>query len=501
MKKNDPRGWIPQVEHLLVDPGLSVHIAGLSRPLAARTIAQVLDALRGQLSTPNAPESLDQREVRRIALEECRKALEKKSRRALTKVFNGTGVVLHTNLGRSPIPPALWEAVRDVNTGYSNLEFDVETGQRGLRGGLAPELLATLVGAEAGLAVNNNAAAVLLILKAFAKGREVIVSRGEAVQIGGGFRIPDILALSGAVLKEVGTTNITTTQDYLNAISPDTAAILLVHSSNFVLRGFTEKPSLSALSKALPPTILRIVDQGSGSTTEELESEPSAAGLLRAGADLVCFSGDKLLGGPQAGLIVGRADLIATLSRHPLMRAFRPGKIILSLLEANLLAKLGGGAPSVPETSASGIAALGSAAQKALALSAEPGLKTLRSLARKITRTLPKDRIALLRSRGALGGGSTPDQTFPSLALGISPLRSAESLSAGLRQAPLPLVARIENEKIIIDLITLADEDPRQVADTIAFALEHELERENESEGAKTAKHAERRRSRPGGSS
>jgi seryl-tRNA(sec) selenium transferase len=235
--------------------------------LAARTIAQVLDALRGQLSTPNAPESLDQREVRRIALEECRKALEKKSRRALTKVFNGTGVVLHTNLGRSPIPPALWEAVRDVNTGYSNLEFDVETGQRGLRGGLAPELLATLVGAEAGLAVNNNAAAVLLILKAFAKGREVIVSRGEAVQIGGGFRIPDILALSGAVLKEVGTTNITTTQDYLNAISPDTAAILLVHSSNFVLRGFTEnlpfrpfpKPclrpyyALSIRDRAVPP--------------------------------------------------------------------------------------------------------------------------------------------------------------------------------------------------------------------------------------------------------
>ena len=500
MKKNDPRGWIPQVEHLLVDPGLSVHIAGLSRPLAARTIAQVLDALRGQLSTPNAPESLDQREVRRIALEECRKALEKKSRRALTKVFNGTGVVLHTNLGRSPIPPALWEAVRDVNTGYS---ISIRCGNRpaGPPRRLGPGASGDPRRSRGRLAVNNNAAAVLLILKAFAKGREVIVSRGEAVQIGGGFRIPDILALSGAVLKEVGTTNITTTQDYLNAISPDTAAILLVHNSNFALRGFTEKPSLSALSKALPPTILRIVDQGSGSTTEELESEPSAAGLLRAGADLVCFSGDKLLGGPQAGLIVGRADLIATLSRHPLMRAFRPGKIILSLLEATLLAKLGGGAPSVPETSASGIAALGSAAQKALALSAEPGLKTLRSLARKITRTLPKDRIALLRSRGALGGGSTPDQTFPSLALGISPLRSAESLSAGLRQAPLPLVARIENEKIIIDLITLADEDPRQVADTIAFALEHELERENESEGAKTAKHAERRRSRPGGSS
>jgi L-seryl-tRNA(Ser) seleniumtransferase len=471
MKKIDPRAWIPQVESLLILPEFAGFIQRLSRPVASRTISLTLDSLRQELVGAPASEALDQEAVRTLAVEECRKALGRKNRQGLQKVLNGTGVVLHTNLGRSPIPKALWDAVREVNTGYSNLEFNLERGERGGRGGLAAELLAALCGAEAALAVNNNAAAMLLVLEAFCKGKEVIVSRGEAVQIGGGFRIPDILALSGARLKEVGTTNITTTQDYLNAVGPETAAALLVHSSNFALRGFTEKPSLSELSKALPEDILRVVDQGSGSTVEGLESEPSAGSLLRSGADLVCFSGDKILGGPQAGLIVGRADLIAILSKHPLMRAFRPGKTILSLLEACLLAKLGGGEVSTLDTGKISARASRSVAQRALELSAEPGLKTLRALSRKIAAGIPKGRIKIITSRATLGGGSTPDQTIPSLALRIKPLNSAQELSTALRQAAPPLVSRIEEEHIIIDLITLTDENPKTVAAVIAYAL------------------------------
>jgi L-seryl-tRNA(Ser) seleniumtransferase len=476
MNKIDPRGWIPQVENLLTHPEFSGYIERLSRPLVSATISQALDTLRKRCSTGALLENLNDEAMRRLAFEECRKALERKNRQGLGKVLNGTGVVLHTNLGRSPIQKAIWDDVREVNTGYSNLEFNLESGERGGRGGLVLDLLATLCGAEAALAVNNNAAAVLLVLETFAKGKEVIVSRGEAVQIGGGFRIPEILALSGALLKEVGTTNITTIKDYLDAIGPDTAAVLLVHSSNFTLRGFTEKPSISALSKALPKNILRIVDQGSGSTVEGLESEPSASSLLRSGADLVCFSGDKILGGPQAGLIVGRADLVAVLSKHPMMRAFRPGKTILSLLEACLLAKLGG---NKKQTDAAGIKSamsIGSAAQRALVLSAEPGLSTLRTLGRKIVQGIPKDRMKLVPSRATLGGGSTPDQTIPSLALCIKPLESAQALSAALRKATPPLVARLEDEQVIIDLITLADENPKIIAAAISSALGKEAE-------------------------
>lgn len=474
MKKIDPRSWIPQVESLLTLPELASFIQGLSRPLVSKVISLTLDSLRQELAARKVSETLDRKAVRTLAVEACIKALKRKRRQSLQKVLNGTGVVLHTNLGRSPIPNALWEAVREVNSGYSNLEFNLDSGERGDRGGLALELLGALCDAEAGLAVNNNAAAMLLVLEALCKGKEVIVSRGEAVQIGGGFRIPDILALSGAKLKEVGTTNITTIKDYHNAIGPETAAVLLVHSSNFAIRGFTEKPSLSALSKALPEHVLRIVDQGSGCTLEGLESEPSVASLLRSGADLVCFSGDKILGGPQAGLIVGQADLIAILSKHPLMRAFRPGKIILSLLEATLLAKLCGGEVPTMEAGDIGVRASRSAVQRALGLSAEPGLKTLRALGKKIAAGIPKDRVKLMPSRATLGGGSTPDQTIPSLALRLTPRKSAQELSTALRQALPPLVSRIEEEQVIIDLIALADENPKTLADTIVFALKKE---------------------------
>jgi L-seryl-tRNA(Ser) seleniumtransferase len=424
------------------------------------------------------------------ALRVCVAALEAAEKRRLGKVLNGTGVVLHTNLGRSPLPKAAWSRIEAINTGYSNLEFTLDSGERGPRGGLVPELLQVLSGAEAGLAVNNNAAAVLLALSALAAGREVIVSRGEAVQIGGGFRIPDILALSGASLVEVGTTNITTIEDYLGALSPETAMVLVVHSSNFALRGFTERPLLSKLAKALPQGLPLVVDQGSGATGEDVAEEESIQKIVRSGASLVCFSGDKILGGPQAGLVVGKADLVARLAKHPLMRCFRPGKTILSILEEVLIERLGRGAGRGEAAGATGDygatrgpGATGAAgatgkpgsgstcAERALARATPAGQSAIKAFGRKIMKSLPRERASLVASKATLGGGSTPDEFLASAAISLSPLRSASRLARALRSASLPLVARIEGEKVIIDLLALADEDPRLVASVIAEAL------------------------------
>jgi L-seryl-tRNA(Ser) seleniumtransferase len=492
MDTEDPRARIPQVEVLLSAPEVLPFIGRLSRPLTANIIASALGEFRKGLSPETSGDS-----VAGQALLACVAALEAAERRRLGKVLNGTGVVLHTNLGRSPLSRSAWSRIEGINTGYSNLEFKLDSGERGPRGGLVPELLQVLSGAEAGLAVNNNAAAVLLALSALAAGREVIVSRGEAVQIGGGFRIPDILALSGATLVEVGTTNITTIDDYLGAVGPETALVLVVHSSNFALRGFAERPLLSRLAKALPSGLPLVVDQGSGATGEALPEEESVQRILKSGASLVCFSGDKILGGPQAGLVVGRADLVARLARHPLMRCFRPGKTILSILEEVLIERLGreagrggaaGAAGAAKATKAAGAAEAAGAteipgvagtagatcAERALSRTVPGKLSELRAFGHRILRTLPRDRASLVASRATLGGGSTPDEFLASAAISLSPLRSASRLARALRSASVPLVARIEGEKVIVDLLALADEDPRLIASVIAeaFALE-----------------------------
>ena len=306
--------------------------------LASETVASFRESLRAGAAA-RAPGAEELEEAVLAQLEgACRKA----ARRRLGRVINATGVILHTNLGRAPLPAEAWSAAAAANTGYSNLELDLATGSRGRRGGLAAELCALAAGAEAALVVNNNAAALFLILSCFARRREVLVSRGEQVQIGGGFRIPEILALSGARLVEVGTTNVTTVEDYTEAAGLNTAMALVVHSSNFRIRGFTEKPPLERLARVLPKDVILAVDQGSGALAEGVRGEQAAGRCLEDGAHLVCFSADKLLGGPQAGLIAGRSDLIQALSRHPLHRIFRPGKTVLSLLEECLVRRLNG---------------------------------------------------------------------------------------------------------------------------------------------------------------
>jgi len=460
VEKSDRRSLLPQIERLLSRPEITAFCANLSRPLVVRSVSQALEGLRRKVQEDEyyVPSEAD-------AVAASLVLLERLDRKRIRRILNGTGVVLHTNMGRSPIAKAVWEQAGEANTAYSNLEYDLEDGRRGHRGGMVGELLSLLTGAEGALVVNNNAAAMLLVLSCIAQGKEVIVSRGEAVQIGGGFRVPDILALSGCRLVEVGTTNVTTVEDYLRAISPETGAVLSIHASNFALRGFASKPDARTLKAALPSMLPFIVDQGSGCTDEDVPGEIPVVRYVRAGADLVCFSGDKIAGGPQAGLIVGKDDLIARLARHPLMRALRPGKTVFSLLEAALVLRLGAGSDE-----GEALPADSSAVQKALRLSLQEGHEDLKAFGRRINRKLPKGSAKLVESSAAIGGGSSPDEFIPSHALELTTTGSPDSLRRALRLARIPLICRIEKDRVLIDLLTLFDEDASLVADLILEA-------------------------------
>ena len=343
-------------------------------------------------------------------------------------------------MGRSPINRDIWLAAESINCGYSNLELDLSTGKRGKRKGLIPALLSSLTTAEDALVVNNNAAAVYLILSTFATGREVIVSRGEQVQIGGGFRVPEILKATGAELIEVGTTNITKLEDYAEAINGQTSMILSVHRSNFAIRGFEETPSIRELSTLKREQVILCVDQGSGVINERISGEISVRNHLSQGADLVCFSGDKIFGGPQAGLIVGRKDLIAQLERHPLMRVFRPGKTIYSLLELTLISYLNGG--------------MGTLSSKLM-----QSIEDLKRKGEAILKGLDRNRFSLQESTYTSGGGSAPDETFPSFALVIESTLSPHKILTKLREASPPIIATIHAEHVYLNVASLEYED------------------------------------------
>ncbi len=438
---------LPQIETLLQTEELEIWFSRLSRPLVARlaaeTIGEVRRAMQGGEDFPGE-EAILQAVVRRCL---------QTSRGRIHHLINATGVVLHTNLGRAPISKAAWRSAEAVNTGFSNLEFDLQTGKRGKRRGIIPDLLSLLVGAQDTLMVNNNAAAVFLILSALAKGREVIVSRGEQVQIGGGFRIPEILAQTGAKMVEVGTTNITRLEDYTAALSPDTAMVLTVHASNFRIRGFTERPGIRELAVEIPDDVLLVVDQGSGTTTERIPGEHSVSHYLSSGADLVSFSGDKVLGGPQAGFIVGKAELIQTLSRHPLNRVFRPGKTIYSLMEEALVARLNRTAEPPVET--------------VLSLPMEE----LRARGESLLSELPPDAARLVDSTVTTGGGSAPDEHFPSLSIELVADEKPEKMLAALRRLEPPIVGTIVDRKVQLNLATLLPEEVQLVGESLKRLL------------------------------
>src|SRR5947208_5829057 len=299
---------LPSVDELARDERL----AGEPAALVVAAARSALERAREEIRAGHEPGDLGERALRELAAARAP---------SLRRVLNATGVLVHTNLGRAPLPEAALERALEVGRSYSNLEYDLSAGARGSRQDHVASILRRLTGAEAALVVNNNAAAVMLALAALAEGREVPVSRGELIEIGDGFRIPDVLARSGARLREVGTTNRTRAADYERSIGPETALLLRVHQSNFRVVGFTEQPRLAELVRIGQARGLPVVDDLGSGVLVELEDEPSARDALAAGADLVCFSGDKLLGGPQAGIIVGRGELVERLRRHPLQRA------------------------------------------------------------------------------------------------------------------------------------------------------------------------------------
>jgi L-seryl-tRNA(Ser) seleniumtransferase len=362
----------------------------------------------------------------------------------LRRVINATGVIVHTNLGRAPLASAAIDRVREVAAGYSNLEYDLAAGGRGSRQEHVTAILQQLTGAEAALVVNNNAAAVMLALAALAEGREVLVSRGELIEIGDGFRIPDVLERSGARLREVGTTNRTRAVDYEQAIGPETALILRVHQSNFRVVGFTEQPALEELASVARSHKLPLVDDLGSGALVDIGDEPTARASLAAGAHLVCFSGDKLLGGPQAGIIVGRAELIERLRRHPLQRALRADKLTLAALEGTL--QLAIDAPvEIPV-----VRMLREAPEAVRARAAQLAERIGGQVEETIARA---------------GGGSLPVTELPSFACAVE-----EELAERLRNADPPVIAVVRDGRTLLDCRTLADAEVDQVAAAVTAA-------------------------------
>ena len=429
------------------------------KPVRAR-VNQVLEAFRAALLVAPRDAALPGREA---LLREIEAAVSRPPPNQLRRVINATGVVVHTNLGRAVLTPALTQAAQALQHAYINLEFDLEAGKRGERGGRVPELLATLSGAEGGLVVNNNAAAVLLLLSALAAGREVIVSRGELVEIGGSFRVPDIMRQSGARLVEVGTTNRTRLADYAEAITADSVALLKVHRSNFALTGFTEEatvPELAALARERGLTVWH--DLGSGTfyrfSQPALRNLPTVAQEIEAGADVVAFSGDKLLGSVQAGIVVGRAALLGRMRRHPLFRSLRVDRVRLVLLEHSLLAYLE-------------MERLREANAVVDLLERTPG--EMEGLAGRLLDAIkPAEGRGLswevVRDQSLAGGGAVPEVRMDTVCLALQrPGRDGEALAADLRAGEPPIVARLHEGRVLLDFRTLFAHDIGDVAEAI----------------------------------
>ena len=416
-------------------PSVDELARGAGDPLAVDAARAVLARAREQIQAGEDPGDLAAR------LEE---ELARARAPRLRRVINATGVIVHTNLGRAPLAAAALAQVAEAAGGYSNLEYDLEAGGRGSRQAHVGELLRRLTGAEAALVVNNNAAAVLLALAALAEGREVLVSRGELIEIGDGFRIPEVLARSAARLREVGTTNRTRAADYEQAITPETAAILRVHQSNFRVVGFTEQARVDELAHVAQSHGLFLVDDLGSGALVDVGDEPMARASLAAGADLVCFSGDKLLGGPQAGVVVGRAELVERLRRHPLQRALRADKLTLAALEGTLR----------------------------LALERPDAIPVVRMLRE------PADSVRLRAERLAAAAGGEVEQTVARAGGGSLPLTELrsfacaveEELAAPLRAGVPPVIGIVRDGRLLLDCRTLTDDEVDEVAAAIGAA-------------------------------
>ncbi|MBI4391537.1 MAG: L-seryl-tRNA(Sec) selenium transferase [candidate division NC10 bacterium] len=449
---------LPSVDELLQEPAIKALLARLPRWAILEGIRETLERARRRILAGGAqPEDLG---AAAAAFAEAA------ARPSLRRVINATGVILHTNIGRARLPEAALEAAREVGRAYSTLEFDLEAGARGSRQVHVEGLLLRLTGAEAAFAVNNNAAAVLLAINSLAEGREVVVSRGELVEIGGSFRIPDVMRKAGGLLREVGTTNRTHLTDYEAALSERTALLLKVHPSNFAIVGFTAAASLAdlvALGKRHHVPVL--VDLGSGALADlgpyGITREETVQAVLRQGPDLVTFSGDKLLGGPQAGVVVGRRALVEKLRKNPLARAVRIDKLSLAALEATLRLYLEG-PPALEAIPTLRCITLPAAAVRARAEAAAAAV-----------REGGEDLVAeVLPGSSEVGGGASPTEPLPTFLLALrSRSRSAEALEAALRRHDPPVLTRIKDERVLLDLRTVApDELPALTAALRALA-------------------------------
>jgi L-seryl-tRNA(Ser) seleniumtransferase len=456
---------IPSVDELLLQPRLTALVKRVDRALVVEVTRAALAGLRERITDthPIRILPLNREEIEASIAEEVERILS----RSLVPVINATGVVLHTNLGRAPLLPAAAEEIRRAATRYSNLEYDLEAGERGKRDAHASHLLERLTGAEAAIVVNNCAAAVLLVLAALAKGGEAIVSRGELIEIGDGFRIPEIMAESGAVLREVGTTNRTRIDDYERALTEKTRVFLRVHPSNFRMSGFTDKPDLVELVALSNKTNVPLIeDLGSGCLLD-LSSlgivEPTVRQSVEAGVSLVVFSGDKLLGGPQAGIIAGKKELVQRVRRHPLFRALRVDKLTICALAATLGAYLRGAVDEIPSL-------------RMLRASAADLTRRADLFLRELKSRVPTSgiKLELVEGESLAGGGSTPSQGLPSPVLHVrSERRSAAELEKRLRRGGggLSVIARIEEDHIVIDLRTVFEDQEPELAAALAAAL------------------------------
>ncbi len=456
---------IPSVDELLGRPRLARLSRQVDRALVVELARAVLAELRaGIAQDPEAAApALDPAQIEERIVAEMERALEP----SLRPVINATGVILHTNLGRAPLLSEAVERMRRTATQYSNLEYDLAAGTRGKRDVHTARLLARIVGAEAAIVVNNNAAAVLLVLNTLAKGGEVIVSRGELIEIGDAFRIPEIMAESGAILREVGTTNRTRIADYERAIHERTRLLLRVHPSNFRIVGFTERPTLEELVELGRRASLPVFeDLGSGCLADLSAhgvDEPVARASLVAGVSVVSFSGDKLLGGPQAGIVAGKRELVERVRRNPLFRALRVDKLTIAALEATLVTYLRGPFDEIP-------------ALRMIRLSTEELGHRARAFLERLRSELATAEVEIEIRPGAsvIGGGSTPDQELPTHLIALASARhTATDLEERLRRPAegLPVIARVEEGRVVLDLRTVFAEQEPALAAALAAAL------------------------------
>ena len=447
---------LTSIDELMSYPAVAQLTAEHDRDLVVKTAREVVDDVRNAILKAEELQQVD--EI--VSLENIGKmvvsCVQKKFTPSLRSAINAAGVILHTGLGRAVIPSKAIEAVNDVIKGYCNLAADIETGQRCSRDVHFSHLLCELTGAEAATIANNNAAATMLVLNSIAKGKEVIVSRGQLVEIGGSFRMPDVMEASGAILREVGTTNKTHLRDYANAINENTGAILRVHMSNYRIVGFFEEPSIDDMSALARKHGIPIIDDiGSGSLIDlmeyGLESEPMITDSIKAGVDVACFSGDKLIGGPQCGIMVGKADAIRRIKKNPLARALRVGKLDVAALEATLRLFLDRGKLNEQHPT-----------YRMFSLSLDELRDRAQAAASQIA-NMVSDRaeIAVINGNSQVGSGSVPAQMIPTVLLSVRPkLVSADAFAKMLRYYAPPIFARIHKDAVLFDFRTIQlDED------------------------------------------